>query len=37
LGASATFAIGIAFIEHFESGGTLLNFKSRKRDRAKKG
>ena len=37
LGASATFAIGIAFIKHFESGGTLLNFKSRKHDRAKKG
>ena len=27
LGAGATFAIGIAFIEHFETGGTLLDFK----------
>ena len=37
LGASATFAIGVAFIEHFESGGTLLNFKLRKRNGVKKG
>ena len=36
LGAGATFAIGVAFIEHFESGGTLLNFKLRKRNGAKK-
>jgi uncharacterized protein (DUF697 family) len=26
LAAGATYAIGIAFIEHFASGGTLLNF-----------
>jgi hypothetical protein len=26
LSAGATFAIGKAFIEHFESGGTLLDF-----------
>jgi uncharacterized protein (DUF697 family) len=36
LGASATFAIGVAFIEHFESGGTLLNFKLRKPNGVKK-
>jgi hypothetical protein len=26
LSAGATFAIGKAFIQHFESGGTLLDF-----------
>jgi len=28
LSAGATYAIGMAFIEHFESGGTLLDFKA---------
>ena len=29
LAAGATYAIGMAFIEHFSSGGTLLNFNPR--------
>jgi hypothetical protein len=27
--SGATYAIGMAFIQHFESGGTLLDFKPR--------
>ena len=29
LSAGATYAIGMAFIEHFASGGTLLDFNPR--------
>ena len=29
LSAGATYAIGMAFIEHFASGGTLLDFSAR--------